>query len=52
MKMNKAIGLLLLVLAISTIVGMVIDNNVYWAVYNYITIVLSVIGGTILLKQK
>jgi len=49
---NKVIGFLLLVLAISTVVGMVIVNATYWSVYNYVTIILSVICGVILLKQK
>lgn len=52
MENNKVIGVLLLVLAISTIVGMVIENATFWLVYNYITIVLSVIIGISLLKQK
>ncbi|MDD5692818.1 MAG: hypothetical protein PHP10_06570 [Candidatus Omnitrophica bacterium] len=52
MKNDKVIGVLLLVLAISTIVGMVIENATFWLIYNYITIVLSVIIGISLLKQK
>lgn len=52
MKINKVIGLLLLVLAIFTIAGMVINNDTYWIVYDYITIILSVIFGIVLLKQK
>ena len=52
MKKNKVIGMLLLILAISTIVGMVIKNDTFWLVYNYATIILSVICGIILLKRK
>ncbi|MBU0547383.1 MAG: hypothetical protein KJ710_00485 [Candidatus Omnitrophica bacterium] len=52
MKKNKVIGLLLLVLAISTIIGMIIANETYWNVYNYTTIILSVLSGIVLLKQK
>ncbi|MEI6832104.1 MAG: hypothetical protein WCK61_05310 [Candidatus Omnitrophota bacterium] len=52
MKNNKVIGLLLLVLAMLTIVGMVINNNAYWGVYNYITLIISLFGGIVLLKQK
>jgi len=52
MKMNKVIGVLLVVLAIATIVGMAIENVTFWLVYNYITIILSVIIGIALLKQK
>ena len=52
MKKNKVIGLLLLILAISTIAGMVIDNYNYWLTYNFITVILSVICGIVLLKQK
>lgn len=52
MAKNKVIGILLLVLAISTIIGMVANNDTYWLIYNYITIILSVIYAVILLKQK
>ena len=52
MEKNKVIGLLLLILAISTIVGMVINNATYWTTYNYLTIILSVLSGIVLLKQK
>jgi len=52
MKNDKVIGVLLLILAIATIVGMVIKNDAYWSAYNYITIVLSVIIGISLLNQK
>jgi len=52
MNNNRVIGFLLLVLAISTVVGMVIVNAAYWSVYNYVTIIFSVICGVILLKQK
>ncbi|MDP8292395.1 MAG: hypothetical protein RAP41_06600 [Candidatus Orphnella occulta] len=51
MKKKKIIGLLLLLLAIYTIAGMVINNNTFWLVYNYITIILSVISGILLLKE-
>jgi len=51
MKKNKIIGLLLLLLAIYTIVGMVINDNTFWLVYNYVTIILSVISGILLLKK-
>ncbi|MBL7069680.1 MAG: hypothetical protein ISS34_07475 [Candidatus Omnitrophica bacterium] len=52
MKNNKVIGLLLLILAISTIVGMVINNAIFWSIYNYATIIFSIISGIVLLKQK
>ena len=52
MKKNKTIGLLLLVLAIATIAGMVINNDTYWNSYNYVTIIFSVLSGIVLLKQK
>ncbi|MFA7283788.1 MAG: hypothetical protein WC066_04505 [Candidatus Omnitrophota bacterium] len=52
MKSVKIIGVLLLVYAVVTIVGMVIENNDFWAVYNYITLVFSIVSGIILLKQK
>jgi len=50
MKKNKVIGVLLLVLAIATITGMVINNETFWVVYNWTVIVLSVVGGIVLLK--
>ncbi len=52
MKKNKVIGLLLLILALSTISGMVINNDIYWFIYNYVTIILSVICGIALLRQN
>ena len=53
MKMNKIIGILLLALAVGTIVGRVLNNDAYWDVYNYATLLVSVVGGGILLlKQK
>jgi hypothetical protein len=52
MKPNKLIGTLLLILVVSTIIGMAINNAAYWTVYNYATIILSVIAGIVLLKQK
>jgi hypothetical protein len=51
-KKNKVLGLLLLVLAIATVMGMVIRNDAYWTVYNYFTIIVSIISGRALLKQK
>ena len=50
MKKNKIIGVLLLVLAVATIAGMVINNDTFWTVYNWTVIVLSVLSGVILLK--
>jgi len=52
MKKNKVIGQLLLVLAIYTIVGMVINNDTYWRIYNYVTLTFSALSGIVLLKQK
>jgi hypothetical protein len=52
MKSNKAIGLLLLILAFSTVVGMIINNAAYWSIYNYAVIVVSALSGIVLLKQK
>ncbi len=52
MKKNKVIGLLLLALAIYTILGMVIKSAAFWLIYNYVTIILSVISGIVLLSQK
>lgn len=52
MKKNKILGVLLLVLAAGTVVGMVIQKDAYWNIYNYFTIIISVMGGFALLKQK
>jgi hypothetical protein len=50
MKKNKVIGVLLLVLAVATVAGMVINKDAFWTIYNWTVIVLSVVGGIILLK--
>ena len=52
MKKNKVLGVLLLVLAVSTVVGMVIKNDTYWAGLNYVTVAVSVLSAIALLKQK
>jgi hypothetical protein len=52
MKKNKLIGLLLLILAASTIVGMIIGNDAYWRIYNYAATIVSALSGIILLTQK
>lgn len=52
MKKNKVIGGLLLVFALYTVVGMVIDDNSFWTIYNYVTLIFSVVSGVVLLKQK
>ena len=50
MKKSKIIGVLLLILAVTTIVGMIIDNVTFWTIYNWATIILSAVGGFTLLK--
>jgi uncharacterized membrane protein len=52
MKTNKVIGRLLLVFAVYTVIGMVVKNDTYWFIYNYVTLVFSLLAGMILLKQK
>ena len=52
MKKNRIIGLLLLVLAVYTSLGMVLANDAYWGIYNYVTLVFSIVSGIALLKQK
>ena len=52
MKKNKVIGVLLLVLALYTIAGMIINNNTFWLTYNWVTIIFSAISGINLLKEK
>jgi uncharacterized membrane protein len=52
MKTNKVIGRLLLVFVVYTVIGMVVKNDAYWFIYNYVTLVFSLLAGMILLKQK
>jgi hypothetical protein len=52
MKMNKIVGVLLLVLTAGTVVGMGLNSDAYWSVYNYATLVISALGAIVLLKQK
>ncbi len=52
MNNNKVLGTLLLGLAIYTIVGMVLENFTFWKIYNYITILLTVSSGIVLLRKK
>jgi len=52
MKKNKVIGVLLLVLVVFTIVGMVLANDVFWLIYNYIVLMVCALSGIALLKQK
>ncbi|MBU1006699.1 MAG: hypothetical protein KKH08_03805 [Candidatus Omnitrophica bacterium] len=51
MKKNKVIGALLLILAVSTITGMIIDKIAFWTAYNWATIIFSAISGFALLKE-
>ena len=52
MSKTKVIGVLLLIVAFATIAGVIIDNVAYWLAYNWIVIVVCVISGIILLKEK
>jgi len=52
MKKNKVIGMLLLGFSVYTVIGMVLNNDIFWNIYNYVTLVLSVGSGVVLLKQK
>jgi hypothetical protein len=52
MKKNKVIGKLLLIFAVCTVVGMVLNDNTFWSVYNYVTLAFYVVSGIVLLKQK
>lgn len=52
MEKQKVIGILLLIFAIYTAVGMIIDDPIYWSIYNYVTLIFSVISGIVLLRQK
>jgi hypothetical protein len=52
MKSGKVIGVLLLIFAVFTILGMIIDNNDFWGIYNYVALILSIGSGIVLIKQK
>ena len=52
MKAAKVIGVLLLIFTVYTVIGMVLANDAFWGVYNYVTLIFSVISGVVLLKQK
>lgn len=52
MNTNKLVVLFLSVLVVTTVIGMVLNNDAYWNIHNYGTILLSVICGILLLKQK
>jgi len=52
MKKIKIIGVLFLLFAACTLIGMLIENAEYWRVYNYLTLVLSVYSGIVLLTAK
>jgi hypothetical protein len=32
--------------------GVALDNDAFWSVYNYVTLVLSISSGLVLLKQR
>ncbi|HNW39317.1 MAG TPA: hypothetical protein PL125_07115 [Candidatus Omnitrophota bacterium] len=52
MKKSKLIGFLLLIFTVVTIVGMFLDDDFYWQIYNYLTIIFSVCSGVVLIKEK
>ena len=52
MKTNKFVVLFLLALVITTVVGMVLNNDAYWNIHNYGSILFSVVCVILLLKQK
>jgi len=52
MQKTRIIGILLLILALYTLVGMIIDNSTYWHVYNCATLIFSILSGVVLLNKK
>ncbi len=52
MKATKVIGILLLVFAVYTVIGIVLANQSFWTVYNYVTLIFSVVSGIVLLSQS
>jgi hypothetical protein len=51
-KANKIIGTIFLVLAAFTVIGMAINSDAYWSIYNYATILISVVSAVVLFRQK
>jgi len=51
MKPTKLIGILLLVFAVYTVLGMILKNESFWTVYNYVTLVFSIASGVVLVKK-
>ncbi|HQP91936.1 MAG TPA: hypothetical protein PLU24_04605 [Candidatus Omnitrophota bacterium] len=52
MKKTRVLGISLLLLAVLTVVGMVLQSDAFWNFYNYLTLVICIFGGVSLLKQK
>jgi len=52
MKTNQIVELFLLGLVIFTVIGMALKSDAYWQIYNYGTILGSVLCGLLLLRQK
>ena len=51
MKSKKFVGIMLIALLITTVVGMIIDNSIYWLSYNYAVIIFAIVGAVGLLKK-
>ncbi len=51
MKNKKLIAIVLILVIVLTIVGMVIDNAAYWLSYNYVIMIIALIGAISLLKK-
>lgn len=52
MKTDQIVELFLLALVIFTVIGMALKSDVFWQIYNYGTILGSVLCGLLLLKRK
>lgn len=52
MGRNGKLGIILLLLTAATVTGLILNNNDYWAVYNYVSIVITAVCGFTLVRQK
>ena len=52
MGRSKRLGVILLVLTAATVAGLILNQDAYWAVYNYASIVVTTVCGFTLIRQK
>jgi len=52
MNAKKILGLLLFFLVFLVIIGFIIRNPYYWTVVDMLVIIIGLVGGVILLRDK